>query len=372
MTYGLKHIKGVAQVKRGEQPTAGGFLGADGGGASWGDTADLVYTHVIGAHLAHALDFACGFVAYLLFFHGDWQAAYCQLELGWVSRVVAYHVLCGWALCGFWHWHTYSSGSEQMHPYKFNPRSQYEPDGGKVGMLTSSTGNLQREVMYTTLGWTQSALWQCLLSWLWASGRVPVIANFLDAPAYNAVCVWLIAYWREIHFYLCHRGMHPWWDRTKGLADGDVGAFLYRHFHSLHHKSYNPGPWSGLCMHPGEHFLYFSCAWLPPLLIPMHPMFFMYCLFHADVAPIAGHDGYDDPGGNGDFHWLHHAKFECNYGVPFPINIDKMFGTWVDYKEYKENKDAAAGAKAQQLMQQALQQEHGAQDDLKALAKPLL
>ena len=36
------------------------------------------------------------------------------------------------------------------------------------------------------------------------------------------------------------------------LTASSQGAFLYRHVHSLHHKSYNPGPWSGLAMHPIE------------------------------------------------------------------------------------------------------------------------
>jgi sterol desaturase/sphingolipid hydroxylase (fatty acid hydroxylase superfamily) len=41
-------------------------------------------------------------------------------------------------------------------------------------------------------------------------------------------------------------------------------------------------------------------------------------------------------------HHHHHHRchlppsFECNYGVPFPIDFDKMFGTWVDYKEFKD------------------------------------
>ena len=38
---------------------------------------------------------------------------------------------------------------------------------------------------------------------------------------------------------------------------------------------------------------------------------------------------------------------ECNYGVPFPVDFDKMFGTWVDYKEYK--KVGIKGAKAKAL-----------------------
>ena len=90
-------------------------------------------------------------------------------------------------------------------------------------------------------------------------------------------------------------------------------------------------------MHPIEHFLYYSCAWLPPLLMTVHPFHFLYAKFHADIAPIGGHDGYDEPSANGDFHYLHHTKFECNYGVPFPFNFDKAFGSWVDYKEFKAN-----------------------------------
>ena len=66
-------------------------------------------------------------------------------------------------------------------------------------------------------------------------------------------------------------------------------------------------------------------------------MHFLYAKYHADISPIGGHDGFDEPSCNGDFHWLHHSKFECNYGVPFPVNFDKIFGTWQDYKEYKQN-----------------------------------
>ena len=142
--------------------------------------------------------------------------------------------------------------------------------------------------------------------------------------------------------------MHPWWDRDNGLLSGDVGAFLYRYVHSLHHKSYNPGPWAGLCMHPVEHFLYYTCATLPPLLLSLHPLHFLYTKFHADIAPIGGHDGMDEPAGHADFHYLHHAKFECNYGVPFPVNLDKLCGTWADWDTFKETGQLSVAAWAQQ------------------------
>jgi len=61
-------------------------------------------------------------------------------------------------------------------------------------------------------------------------------------------------------------------------------------------------------------------------------MHFLYTKFHADIAPIGGHDGYaSPPGGGADYHYLHHSKYEYNYGVPL-INFDKLFGTWLDYE----------------------------------------
>ena len=104
------------------------------------------------------------------------------------------------------------------------------------------------------------------------------------------------------------RVMHPWFDIRSGLMDGDVGAWLYRVAHSLHHKSHNPGPWSGLSMHPIEHFLYYSCT-LTPLVWTLHPVHFLFNKFHADVSPLPGHDGYDAPTGGGSyFHYLHHGR----------------------------------------------------------------
>jgi len=212
-----------------------------------------------------------------------------------------------------------------------------------VGFFTSTSGQLQREIFLTTLGFLQSSAYQCIMMHLWASHRIPYYSDFFQYPLFSIGSVLFITYWREFHFYWIHRMMHPWWDRKNGLAQGDFGAFLYRHVHSLHHKSYNPGPWSGLSMHPVEHTLYYTCTLLP-LFFVSHPMHFLYVKFHADIAPIGGHDGYGDPGGNADFHWLHHAFFECNYGVPL-IDFDKLFGTWVEYSDYKKT-GSISGAKA--------------------------
>jgi hypothetical protein len=47
-----------------------------------------------------------------------------------------------------------------------------------------------------------------------------------------------------------------WWfgrmylPKSSAYAHFDLGRLLYRHVHSLHHRSYNTGPWSGIAMHP--------------------------------------------------------------------------------------------------------------------------
>jgi len=252
-----------------------------------------------------------------------------EFKLTWILQVIAFNITAEFLTFGFWHWFTYIKNYDSLKDEKYDKENQY---GDNVGFFTSTNGQLQREIFYTTLGWLQSSAYQCVMMYLWASGKLAYQITFWDRPLFNIASILLVTYWREFHFYWCHRAIHPWWKREYGLAQGDVGAFLYRHFHSLHHKSYSPGPWSGLSMHPVEHFIYYSCTLLP-LLIPFHPLHFFYTKFHADIAPIGGHDGYKNPGGGGDFHWLHHATFECNYGVPL-VDFDRLFGTWVEYEDY--------------------------------------
>lgn len=348
MTYSIRHIVGVIT-----RETREGFLGTKLPlfGKTWGEkklvgswTLNDFYVYAVGCHVGHSTEALVALFAYWLFFSdGTWATECATFRAPWVLKVLAFHLCCEATFVGGWHHFTYvSSAAKGLQPFKFNARHQYEPDayeddGARVGVLSSSTGHLQREIFYNTLGWLQSGCWQCLMTWAWASGALAVAPDFASRLGPNLLGLHLITYWREIHFYWCHRGIHPWWDMRNGLRQGDVGAFLYRWAHSLHHKSHNPGPWSGLSMHPVEHFLYYSCAWLLPLVFTVHPLHFLYAKYHADISPIGGHDGFDEPSCNGDFHYLHHAKFECNYGVPFPVDFDKMFGTWVDYKEFKAN-----------------------------------
>lgn len=132
------------------------------------------------------------------------------------------------------------------------------------------------------------------------------------------------AIWRDGYFWWCHRVMHNW--ETEWIPD--VGKFLYKIGHSVHHKSRNIQPWSGVSMHPVEGIIYES-ACLIPLLFAHHPIMINFIKVDLNYAAILGHDGHEYPAHGDWFHTIHHMKIKGNYGsanCPF----DWLFGT-VDY-----------------------------------------
>ena len=161
--------------------------------------------------------------------------------------------------------------------------------------------------------------------------------------------VWTVTmlYWRIFHFWFIHRNMHPWWNRKNGLAQGDIGAFLYRWVHAHHHKSYNPTALSGISMTPVESTAYLSAALIPLLWRSgCHPWIHLYTKLDLIVGAQIGHDGFDAPGGGSYFHQLHHAHFECNYGdAAFPT--DWLFGTFEDGSRWATEHDKGKGEKTE-------------------------
>ena len=106
--------------------------------------------------------------------------------------------------------------------------------------------------------------------------------------------------YRSVHFYFAHRFIHI--------------RCLYKYVHSLHHRNTDIEPFSGLCMHPIEHLYYYSCVG-PSLYFTMSPFHAMWNLIHLLISPAASHSGWEDNMQADQFHYLHHKKFECNYGT---------------------------------------------------------
>ena len=246
-----------------------------------------------------------------------------EWKAGWILKIIVRNFFVELVFYGGWHSFLYGYGGygeTKLAGKKFNHKDQYGP----------GTKNLEREQMYTTLGFCMSSAYEIAIIHLWASKSayiVPYYGSFFSSGnllrSFGHIA--LIAYWRDFHFYWIHRMMHKWNVTVLGV---DPGGYLYKHVHSLHHKSRSPGPWSGLSMHPIEHLFYYSCT-LVPFFFKIHPFHFLMNKFHADISPVAGHDGYDQPAGGSKFHYLHHTLVNCNYGTPM-VPLDIIFGSYVN------------------------------------------
>jgi hypothetical protein len=103
----------------------------------------------------------------------------------WVGLVFGRNLAIGWLLYGGWHWILYESPfHDKMESRKYNPKDQYAP----------GTSNLTREMWYTTQGLAIGALYECLVMWLWATHRVPMVDSFFANPVTNVAWVLFVPY----------------------------------------------------------------------------------------------------------------------------------------------------------------------------------
>ena len=166
--------------------------------------------------------------------------------------------------------------------------------------------------------------YEVMARWMYANGQFMVI-DFSDNMIWFVLMFPLLTMFQGLHFYVVHRMLH--W------------PLIYKQIHSIHHRNINPGPWSGLSMHPIELVLYFSSL-LIFFLVPSHPVHMLFLLYWQLLGAPSGHSGYEAVWAKdkarlavgGFFHQLHHRYFECNYGnQEFPL--DKLFNTHHDGSE---------------------------------------
>ena len=247
-----------------------------------------------------------------------------NFEPGWILQIVFRNAGLMLAWFGTFHLHLYVK-RRQGKEFKYNPSWQ-ETDGSSF---------LFRSQIKDNLTWCFASglpIWsgyEILTFWMMANGYIPHL-SFGDSPVQFIGMLFLIPMIREFHFYCIHRLIH--WPP------------LYRTVHKVHHANSNPGPWSGLSMHPVEHLIYFSSIFIH-WIIPSHPIHVMNQLFHAALSPGPDHTGFDKIliEGKGAIdthcfaHYLHHKYFEVNYsdGI-FPF--DKWLGTFHDGTDEADKK----------------------------------
>ena len=194
---------------------------------------------------------------------------------------------------------------------------------------------------YDNMFWTLASgvpIWtayEVLLLWGYANGMISIV-NIGNNPVGFIALFFLVPFIHEVGFYFAHRLLH--WPP------------LYQIAHKLHHRNINPGPWSGLSMHPIEHVIYFSTISLF-FIIPSHPIHMINLASRLGVAPSHGHTGFDrivvgeDTSVENPYyaHYLHHKYFEVNYSDGM-VPLDKWFGSFHD-----GSSEADAAMKARRL-----------------------
>lgn len=254
-------------------------------------------------------------------------AASKHLEFGWIGlmllrNLIIMVVMYGGLHLAFYRFKLY--GKDRKYNPSFQEETKRQFLFGKQVL-----DNSFRSLVFGLPIWTA---YEVLYVWAAANGRVPYL-SFKDNPLGFVALYFLILLVRETHFYFIHRLIH--WGP------------LFKYVHSVHHLNPNPGPWSGLSMHPVEHLLYFSGV-LIHFIIPSNPMHFFFHIQHLAIGPVIGHLGFESPSIKGKpiasdyFHYLHHKYVTCNFGMDM-VPFDKWLGVYYDgVGEYRPNNRKAA------------------------------
>ncbi|SAL97224.1 hypothetical protein [Absidia glauca] len=128
---------------------------------------------------------------------------------------------------------------------------------------------------------------------------------------------------------------------------GHTSKFLYKHFHSHHHRLYVPYAFGALYNHPVEGFCLDTVgAGLAYELTGMSPRLGLILFTFSNLKTINDHCGYAFPwdplnvcfGNNGVYHDIHHQPWgiKKNFSQPFFTFWDRKLGTEFDANELKK------------------------------------
>jgi sterol desaturase/sphingolipid hydroxylase (fatty acid hydroxylase superfamily) len=244
------------------------------------------------------------------------------LEPYWIAYLLLRNALIVLAFYGAWHLRLYIQRA-QGNAFKYDARWPTR-DKGAFLFRNQNIDNLIWTFASGVPIWT---MFEVGMLWAYSNGYMPKV-SWSAHPVYCTLLLLATPFWADLHFYAIHRLIH--WPP------------LYKYVHSVHHNNINPGPFSGLAMHPVEHLLYFSSALLY-LIVPSNSLHFLAQLLLKALGPAQTHAGFDKLiigqdatiDTHGYAHYLHHRYFECNYADTL-IPLDKWFGTFHDGSPEKQ------------------------------------
>lgn len=237
------------------------------------------------------------------------------MKHAWILKIMARDVIVSGLAGLLWQGLIINSSmTPKLRPLKFNKDYQHPK-------------HLDREIFYSFSTILCGTLWEVVIMWMYAAGYCNTwYMDWNQHKLSRALMIITMGIWRDGYFYWCHRFMHDW--DTEYIPD--FGKWMYKVAHSLHHKSRNIQPWSGISMHPIEGLIYETAVFLV-LPFAHHPVMINLIKIDLNYAAILGHDGHEYPAAGDWFHTVHHMKIKGNYGSP-NCPFDWLFGT-VDYGE---------------------------------------
>ncbi|WP_201983424.1 sterol desaturase family protein [Hymenobacter rubidus] len=215
-----------------------------------------------------------------------------------VLAFARYAVLAGlsYALC-------YRPGLPGLQRFKIQPRSP-------------KADQIRHELVYSSSTAYIFALLGVLVYWLYTRGHTTLYTDVRQHGwAYLSLSGGLVLVLHDTYFYWTHRLLHTRW--------------LYRHVHTVHHRSTNPTPWAAYAFHPVEALLEGAVVFPLILVFPLHIYVFAGFLGVVLLSNIVGHLGFEFVPqtkrssfwgrllSSATHHNLHHQLFTKNYGYYF-------------------------------------------------------
>ncbi|KAH9479614.1 Sphingolipid C4-hydroxylase SUR2 [Psilocybe cubensis] len=170
----------------------------------------------------------------------------------------------------------------------------------------------------------------------WALARVSNFVYWWAIPiAQFMAAIFIIDTWQ----YFLHRGMHN-------------NKFLYKQFHSWHHRLYVPYAFGSLYNHPVEGFILDTCGallaeWATRLSTRQAMLLFIF----STLKTVDDHCGYSLPwdplqmltGNNADYHDIHHQVIgiKSNFAQPFFVHWDILLGTRMTRQDIERRRQKA-------------------------------
>ena len=198
--------------------------------------------------------------------------------------------------------------------------------------------DIRREIVYSASSILLYAAGAAALLGLLASGRIEIYEQPLKhGLAWLLLSLPLMLLWQDFASYWTHRVLHTRW--------------MFKHVHSVHHRSREPSPWAAYAVHPIE-AMGNGLPLVALAFVPLQEWVLVAFVLHQVVHSVYGHSAVETLPRGFTRHWfwgrfattthhhLHHEAVQGNYGLWFTW-WDRFYGT--EHVHYLQRYDAATG-----------------------------